>query len=416
MEYVFASIGIVIIIALAIVIFIRATKKKSVEALPSVAPLSNENMLQEMPIRLETLSIDCVLDETALVEITDNKVVARVCDLVPELVQVGNSIKDVAQAVQQKGQVLYKAVIPAGAKLADSKDMSGAVRGIYHDAKGIAGHADLVPQAQKGGEVVKNTAAAAANVAAMVVGQYYMSKIDAELSAISDGISQISDFQNNEYHSKIFSLASHIKKITDFQVEILENEELRLSKITQLDDLEEKCTQLLAQANLTLTNYAQRSNIDYAAYEKDLPEVQKWCMYQNTLLELLCKISDLKYALHLGAVSRELCSTLLPTYLLQTKEAKMQLASWHKETAERLEIDAAETRRKRDGLDGALHFIPGLFNDDFNFRTISQSTVQLIQAQSDVSATTYEQSTSDLYSEDVQLIVKDGKLYYLPTK
>lgn len=79
----------------------------------------------------------------------------------------------------------------------------------------------------------------------MVVGQYYMSQINAELGAISDGISNISDFQNNEYRSRVFSLVAHIKKIADFQVEILENEELRLSKISQLDSLEEECTKAI---------------------------------------------------------------------------------------------------------------------------------------------------------------------------
>lgn len=38
------------------------------------------------------------------------------------------------------GEVLYRAIIPAGAKLTDSKAMEGAVRGFYHGADGIRGH------------------------------------------------------------------------------------------------------------------------------------------------------------------------------------------------------------------------------------------------------------------------------------
>ena len=41
-------------------------------------------------------------------------------------------------------QVLYRAIIPAGAKLTDSKAMEGAVHGIYHGTDGIRGHANLV--------------------------------------------------------------------------------------------------------------------------------------------------------------------------------------------------------------------------------------------------------------------------------
>ena len=91
-----------------------------------------------------------------------------------------------------------------GARLADSKAMESAVRGIYHGADGIKGHADLVAvEAQKGTAVVANSAAAMV-VASMVVGQYYMNRINEELGEISDGISQITDFQDNEYRSRVF--------------------------------------------------------------------------------------------------------------------------------------------------------------------------------------------------------------------
>lgn len=155
-----------------------------------------------------------------------------------------------------------------GARLADSKAMESAVRGIYHGADGIKSHADLVAvEAQKGTAVVA-TSAAAMGVASMVVGQYYMNRINEELGEISDGISQITDFQDNDYRSRVFSLASHVKTIADFQSEILENSELRLSKISQLDSLEEECTKLLGQANLTLAGFTKKTGLDYDSYEK----------------------------------------------------------------------------------------------------------------------------------------------------
>lgn len=83
-----------------------------------------------------------------------------------------------------------------------------------------------------------NTASAAMGVAAMVVGQYYMEQINNQLGEINDGISKISDFQDNEYRSRVFSLITHVKEIAKFQVEILENNDLIYGKITQLDRLE----------------------------------------------------------------------------------------------------------------------------------------------------------------------------------
>ena len=355
MEYIVPAITIIAMIATVIVLIIKSKKKsendgQEASRLPTINKsgelVTTDNRLQEIVIQMETLPIESITDHNKLVEITDSKVLARVDNLVPQLAQVRNVAQNAMRAARENGEVLYKAVIPNGAKLTDSKAMAGAVRGFYRGADGIQGHANFVAQqAQKGTEIVANTASAAMGVASMVVGQYYMSQINAELGAISDGISKISDFQNNEYRSRVFSLVAHIKKIADFQVEILENKELRLSKISQLDSLEEECTKLLGQANLTLVDYSEKRDLDYDSYEKELKEAQKWYMYQKSLTEVLYRISDLRYTLHLGAVSREQCVALLPTYSRQVEETQQRLAAWHNDTTQRLKIDTSEIRR-----------------------------------------------------------------------
>lgn len=52
--------------------------------------------------------------------------------------------------------------------------------------------------------------------------------------------------------------------------------------------------------------------------------------------------------------------------------------------------------------------------DDFNFRPIEESTVQRIVVQTNGNDI-HKQDTSNLYSDNVQLIAKDGKVYYLPS-
>lgn len=96
--------------------------------------------------------------------------------------------------------------------------MEGAVRGFYRGADGIQSHANLVAvQAQKGTAVVANTAAAAMGVASMVVGQYYMTQINAELGEISDGISKylISKITNSE--AGYFHLLLMLRKLLTFR-------------------------------------------------------------------------------------------------------------------------------------------------------------------------------------------------------
>lgn len=428
MEYIAIGLCLIAVIAVGVMIYRRKRKKNTTESfIPStaIAPApkgegklifpAQEDVPQEISIHVEMLPTDVIPEGSKLAEITDSKVLAHVNQLVPNLVQADNAVNNAVQAVQANGEVLYRAIIPAGAKLANSRDMAGAARGIFHGADGIRGHANLVPvEAQNSAAVLSNTAAAAMGVASMVVGQYYMTQINSELEKIGSGISRVSDFQDHEYRSRVFALVSHVKKIAAFQTEIIENNELRFSKISQLDSLEEECTKLLGQANLTLAGFANKSDLDYETYELELHSAQSWHIYQTTLLEILCRISDLRYALHLGAVSREHCTALLPTYTEQVAQTQTRLTHWHKDTIERLSVDTAEVRRKRDGLDRAIHFIPGLFDDAANFRPISKSTAKMIDSQIRHNIIPHSDE-SDLYLEDVQLIAKDGKVFYLPS-
>ena len=428
MEYVVVGICIVAVVAIAALLIYRRKRMNSLEGerksdqdsgaiitQQTIELSQSDPKLDELVIQMEMLPAEVIADENKLVEITDSKVLARVNNLVPGLSQVGVLGSNAVQAAKAGSEVLYRAIIPAGAKLANSKAMEGAVRGLYRGANGIKGHANFVEvQAQNGTAVAANTAAAAMGVASMVVGQYYMTQINAELGEISDGISKISDFQDNEFRSRFFSLVAHVKKIADFQVEILENDELRLSKIAQLDNLEEECTQLLGQVNLTLAGFAKKNDLDYASYEKELKEAQSWYTCQKALLDVLYKISDLRYTLHMGAVSREQCAALLPTYTKQVEDTQALLTGWHQTSVNRLGIDTDEIKRKRVGFDGVIHFIPGLFNDDLKFKAIDERTVEMITDQASVKSIVHSQDTSDLYADDVQLISKDGKIYYLP--
>lgn len=171
MEY--AIIGIIIVVVLVTSMVISKKSKKNasdvvnegvrhIEEKTEVQLVPSENELQELVIQMEILPAATIPDENKLVEISDSRVLTHVNNLIPGLAQVGNVVNNAVQAAQGNGEVLYRAIIPVGAKLTDSKAMGGAVRGIYHGADGIRGHANLVAvEAQKGTAVVANTAAAA---------------------------------------------------------------------------------------------------------------------------------------------------------------------------------------------------------------------------------------------------------------
>ena len=418
MEYI---IGLVLLIAICAAVFWHTNKAEkpspetddmqTAEPQPATMTEVQQNTNQLM-IRLEQVSLEEIKDTDKLIEIKDEKLLARIDNLVPDLLQAGNAANN---AIQANGDILYQAIIPAGAKLANSRDMEGAVRGIYHGADGINGHANLVA-VDNTASMATNIASSAMSVASMVVGQYYMAQINSDLNKINKGLNRIANFQDKEYQSKVFTLVAQIQEVAHFQIEILENEELRMSEIDNLNRWKKECVQLLTQACLMVEGFTNNQNLKYEEYESSLPEIEKWHSYQKILFEVLIHIAELKHALHLGSVSFEQCSATVLTYGKHVKHAQEKLEKWHHAQADRLHIDVEHGTRKRVGFDSFMHLIPGWINEDNKYRPITQSAVRQIQSQTNAHNNVKSVDTIDLFQEDVRIIGKEGKLYYLPSE
>ena len=79
-----------------------------------------------------------------------------------------------------------------------------------------------------------------------------------------------------------FSLVAHVKKIADFQTEILENDELRLSKIAQLDSFGRRMHTASWTSKSNTRRFRKKTGLDYEVYEKALGNAQNWFMYQKS--------------------------------------------------------------------------------------------------------------------------------------
>ncbi len=411
MKYLFTFLGIAAAALIILGIWLYGRRRKKNAASDRHLPQKAEQNAVAPLFEIETLLPETMPDENRLTPVTDDSVLAQINHLVFGTAKTAHSVVETVRSVKDP---LYKVVIPKDAKLVDSKAMRGAKRAMFMNPDGgIGGHANLVPADAKKA-VAGSAVSSAMNVASMVVGQYYMTEINAELGKISDSISQVIDFQDSEYRGRVLALMTQTSAMAYFQAEILENDELRTAKIAQLDRLEETCVELLNQANVTLTGYTQKNDLDFAAYEKTLKEAQKWCTYQQSLQNILEQIAALRHTFYMGTVSLAFCAAQLPTYQKQTAETRERLAAWHGETLQRLRIDTEAGRRQRTGADAWLFAIPGHFKSDLNFRTVDQSTLDLIATQSTVQNETPEPDKPDLYAEDVQLFIKEGKVYYLP--
>ncbi len=139
--------------------------------------LTNKNSSSnDITIKVEELPIETVENCESMFEITDNKILGHIDNLVPGLIQAGTTANN---AIQANANVVYQAIIPAGATLTKSSDMKNAVRGIYHGKNGIKGHANLI-EVNQTGKVVSNTISSGIAVTSMIVGQYYMTQINSQ--------------------------------------------------------------------------------------------------------------------------------------------------------------------------------------------------------------------------------------------
>lgn len=375
----------------------------------------------EMPVKFDDLPALTEIEETRLVEIKDEKLFARIDNAVPGTLQIvanTGAVKAYREASKSAGQ-LYQAIIPQGAVLDQSRAMEGAFRGTYREvANSIKGQANWVAIDNSAANklAVMNVANAVMGTAAMVVGQYYMTQINGQLEDINAGIEKIADFQQNEFKSKVYALVAEVQKSSTFQLEIIEDAELRNRELMHLKALEHECAQLLGQTNLSLKDITENNGVDYSKYEKLIGEAEIWYQYQQILLEIMYKISDLSYTLNMGTVSRDSCYALYLPYAKQSERELIRLNDWHKENTERLQISVDERRRKRQGVEGFFMGALGLINDDFNYKKMSTRTVSLIEHQSEGDSVIKSIKETDLFQENVRLIAKEGKLYYLPSE
>jgi hypothetical protein len=368
----------------------------------------------EIVVKLDQLPALTEQEQFNLVEIEDKKVISRITSAVPEAIQALSNTAAATAGTQLAGSGVYVAKLPSGAQLVKSQEIENAVRGFYKDTTGIKGHANFLSVDGTMEKIASmNLANAALGAASLVVGQYYMKQINSEFHEVNNGISKLSDFQDNEYKSKVFSLMTQVKRMADFKTEILENAELRKEEIIRLQAMEKDCIELLGQANLSVEQLSSREYSQFRGYLEKVYEISNWQQYQKGLIEILYMISDLNYVLHLGALSSEQAYTAYSSMYNQTAKSIEKLKKWHLVHGKKLGIDTDRAVFERRGADAFIHKPLALINESHNYRKLNKEEVVSIRSQSNVQVENRLETSRDLYQEDVKVIIKDGKLFYL---
>lgn len=403
---------LILLIVIFVILFVLHGKSKSSES-TNVANTEAAIEANNLPVfSFELLPSTTTIDENSLIEIKDKHLLARIDNVIPNAGKTLQNIK-AAKGLEEVGE-LYQVIIPQGANLDHSRALEGAFRATFRDIpNSIQGQANLV-KADKAvmASQAANVTNAVMNVGSMVVGQYYMSEINDKLEDITNSIKGISDFQTDEYKSKIMALGSQVKKISEYKSNTLDDEEIRNRTLNTLADLEEKTIELLGQANLKLERY-KSVDIDYKTYEEQTKEAEIWYQYQQILSNILFEIDSLTYTLYLGKEPKEKCFKLFLEYQKLSENTLSKLNKWHSKVADKLQIDISSGRIRKKVFRWLSTKIDNISEWDYSYRQMNDDMVSMIENQSSGENARYTEK-NDLFQEDVRLIKKDGKVYYLP--
>lgn len=402
--------------------FFRKRKKQEEipEIVPTVeeaAPAISKNEEEGLTVLLEQLPTTYGLENSNLVEITDSHVLARIDSLIPSAVTTATSVGNIIKGVKSKSETFYRVVLKKGGTLVDSQNTAGAKRGFTRVNGLIHENAEWIPTnyPTDNRAIIANAGATVMSVSSMVVGQYYIQQVNAQLGLISDYISKVIDILDIQYKSQVSSLIESVYGISKFQMSTIENEELRGRELNTIQQLRSDCQELLNRAETTLDTLIAKNSHNYDEYEKTVKEIDKWSQYQKILIKLLYQIDILDFTLHLGVKSKEQCFGTFTLHTDRIESIHTRLVAWHNVQCDILKIDLEECRRKNTGFLAWLEKPISLINDNWNYQSVEDQTIRMIKGQTDEipSATHFNEN---LFNEDVQIIAYDGKYYYYPSK
>ncbi|HEM4051168.1 TPA: hypothetical protein U1W10_001170 [Streptococcus suis] len=377
-------------------------------------------------------------------EIKNPKVLAHVEKIVQPALK--HNLQKAVQPNIPKG--LFKVDLPIG-DLHKIKGETDKYRAFVKGADGrINAHAILTP-AQV--EIAKGARAAAAvsgamQVAAMVVGQYYMAEINGQLSSMKETLNDIKYFQEREFKGTVRALIVNISQLSKFSADYVGNTELSRQKLMECANFRAEVTKLLEQVNLAIEDIVTKGKgLSFEKYEKLIEKLSANLFYQQTLLRLIEELSKLDLVFSQGVTSEDSSYYVYEYYLNTCNSLGKKIADWHKDKIKFFQIDTKRNRRAQEGamkvvadvakeLDKNAHVAAGVgflggivgaaagfgigkaageLNKAIRYIDVRKRTVKLISEQETVSYQSSKQLSTNNYGENVELLLEDGNIYYL---
>jgi hypothetical protein len=342
-----------------------------------------------------------------LSEVTDSNLISRLDSVLVPAVEMA------AKALSPNLKDAYRVIVPPGAELEKSRQIKGAFRAFFRDGKRIAGQANLEKLDPTKAAAIANVATNAMNVAALVVGQQFMAEISSKLDSINGKLDAIADRLDADLRSTVQSELVLISEISKFRSEIMEHPEERNRRLISLDAHKRSVAHALGKVNILIDQEAARfdgrqGSKGVKAYQEVVHRLQVLAQQQEILVALLGEISNLTYILGVGEISLEASSTVFKGYLSSSTIVRDRLGEWHAKQIETLKIDLDGDRAQKGLFEG----LPGLIVERWKYVSTDPGLETEIENQGRLESAVNSQ-IAEAFDKDVELIMKDGKYYYL---
>ncbi|MGU7819143.1 hypothetical protein ACS6YT_10130, partial [Streptococcus suis] len=254
------------------------------------------------------------------------------------------------------------------------------------------------------------------------------------------------DFQVREFKGTVRALIVNISQLSKFSADYVENAELARLKLMECANFRAEVTKLLEQVNLAIEeSITKGKGLSFEKYEQLIDKLSTDLFYQQTLLRLLAELSKLDLVFSQGVASEDSSYYVYEYYLNNCNSLGEKIANWHKDKIKFFQIDTKRNRRTQEGpmkvvadiakeLDKNAHvaagvgFLGGLvgaaagfgigkaageLNKAIQYIDVRKQTIQQILEQERVSYQSSKQLSINNYGENVELLLDDGKVYYL---
>ncbi|AYG00990.1 hypothetical protein [Lactococcus allomyrinae] len=359
--------------------------------------------LEEQFFQLEKLDNFSAVPAISKTEITDPLILSKINNL---LVTTGKNIqaiehsKVMAQQNQKLLKDVYRVTIPKGTELLtkNSGQTTGLLvkEGTRNSIKGFA-NLEKINLTELASGI--NPATAAFEVASMVTAQHYMAEIETELKAINGKLDALVNLQKNDIVGNLKSISQEVENLSKYSSENILDKDTRNIKRKSIEDFRVQVNKEFQKSNDFLNQNVEFLNSeDLKIKEEHIADFQFWTQIQTFSLNLLEELAKLEFQ-----------------YSSKNSNARKQAFSIYEKNIEKAQniikqIEAYSIYHS--GIKSIQSKLSGWgqkkIDEKINFPIRSLQNIKYMKFDSE--------KLIALESNSVELILEDGKVYYLPEK